>query len=117
VNVFTHLHIALTALTTGAICLALALWRMSGPRRLPLSILIGLISAAAVYLYRASANLVPLNQDGISGFSANDWLAPVVVFVALSVFADLVGPMNHERFAQIRGLATISAFAVNVVTI
>jgi hypothetical protein len=81
------------------------------------SILIGLISAGVVYLWRASANVAPLNQDGISGFSANDWLAPVVVFVALSVFADLVPPISRERFVQVRGLATISAFAVNVITI
>ena len=90
---------------------------MLGPHRLPISILVGLISAGVVYLWRASANVVPLNQDGISGFSANDWLAPVVVFVALSVFADLARPGNRERFVQVRALATISAFAVNVITI
>ena len=116
-NIFTHLHIALTALTTGVICLALAFWRLSGPRRVPMGVVIALISAGAVYLWRASANVGPLNQDGISGFSANDWLAPVIVFVALSVFADLVPPVNRERFLQVRGLATISALAVNVITI
>jgi hypothetical protein len=117
VNVFTHLHIALTALTTGVICFALAFWRLSGTRRLSLSVLIALFSAGAVYLWRVSANVVPLNQDGISAFSANDWLAPVIVFVALSVFAGLVPPISRARFVQVRGLATISAFVVNVVTI
>ena len=70
-----------------------------------------------VYLWRASANMPQLNNDGIPGFSANDWLAPVVTFVVLSVYADLVPPVNQRRFAQVRAAATIAAFAVNVITI
>ena len=58
-----------------------------------------------------------LNRDGLAGYSANDWLAPVVVFVVLSVYADLVPPSNERRFAQVRAAATIAAFVVNVVTI
>lgn len=117
VNVFSHLHIAVTALTAGAISFAISVWRMPSPRRLLWSLAIGLITAGAVYLFRASANVVALNQDGISGFSANDWLAPVVVFVALSVFAGVMPPTGDRRFFQVRGLATIAVFAVNVVAI
>ena len=58
-----------------------------------------------------------LNRDGLSGYSANDWLAPVITFVVLSVYADLFPPSNERRFAQVRAAATITAFVVNVVTI
>jgi len=76
------------------------------------------LAGAAVYLERASANMPQLNRDGVSGYSANDWLAPVVVtFVVLSVYADLFPPSNERRFAQVRAAGTITAFVVNVVTI
>jgi hypothetical protein len=117
VNVFSHLHIAVTALTAGVICFAIALWRIPPPRQFLWSIAIGLITAGAVYLWRASANVAALNQDGIGGLSANDWLAPVVVFVALSVFADLMPPIGDRRFAQVGALATVAVFAVNVIAI
>ncbi|MFI6951427.1 winged helix-turn-helix domain-containing protein [Streptomyces sp. NPDC050422] len=37
---------------------------------------VGLLSGASVFLWRASANMPQLNDDGLPGFSANDWLAP-----------------------------------------
>lgn len=116
-DIFTHAHIALTALVTGAICLGISFWRIPGRRYAFLNVAIGLIAGLMVYLWRASANVASLNHDGIPGFSANDWLAPVLVFVALSVFADLVPPSDPRRFAQVRGAATLTAFAVNVITI
>ena len=116
-DIFTHGHIAVTALVTGTVCLAISWWRMPARRRAVLSVAIGVLAGSVVYLWRASANVVSLNRDGLPGFSANDWLAPVLVFVALSVFADLVPPSDPRRFAQVRGAATITAFAVNVITI
>jgi hypothetical protein len=35
-----------------------------------------------------------LNNDGVAGYSANGWLAPITVFVALSVYADMRSPAN-----------------------
>jgi hypothetical protein len=35
----------------------------------------------------------------------------------LSLYADLRPPVDRRRFAQARALATIAAFAVNVITI
>ena len=72
---------------------------------------------AAVLLWRISANMPQLNDDGLPGFSANDWLAPVVTYVALSAYADLRAPADPRRFAQTRALATVAARVVNVVTI
>jgi hypothetical protein len=78
---------------------------------------VGVIAAAAAYLWRASANMPQLNDDGLAGYSANDWLAPVITFVALTVYADLIPPANIPRFAQVRAASTIVALAVNVITI
>ena len=38
-------------------------------------------------------------------------------FDVLSVYADLFPPPDERRFAQVRAAATITAFAVNVITI
>ena len=116
-DVFSHVHIAATAATTGAICAGIGIWRLSGTRRTSAGLIVGALAGIAVYLLRASANMPQLNNDGIQGFSANDWLAPVIVFVILSVYADLFPPPDPRRFRQVRGAATLVAFVVNVVTI
>ena len=58
-----------------------------------------------------------LDNDGIPGCPANDWLAPVMVFAILSIYADLIPPADPHRFRQVRAAAAIVAFAVNVITI
>jgi len=47
----------------------------------------------------------------------HDWAAPVLVFVALSVYADLRAPADRRRYRQVRALCTLAALAVNVLTI
>jgi hypothetical protein len=114
---FSHAHIAATAGVAGLIAGAIGGWRFTGRERIVSAAAAAAITGLAVYLWRASANMAQLNNDGINGFSANDWLAPVIVFIALSVYADLRSPPNPARFAQVRAAATIVAFAVNVITI
>jgi hypothetical protein len=116
-DVFTRSHIALTAALTGVIAAGIGIWRFNDRRRLIGALTVGVLAAAAVFLWRASANMPQLNRDGLSGYSANDWLAPVIVYVVLSVYADLVPPTDDRRFAQVRAGATIAAFAINVITI
>jgi hypothetical protein len=116
-DVFTHTHIALTAASTGAITFGVAIWRLEGKRRWLAALTVAVLVAAVVYLWRASANMPQLNRDGLQGFSANDWLAPAVTFIALSVYVDLFPPADRRRFAQVRAAATIAAFAINVITI
>jgi hypothetical protein len=117
-NTFTHAHIAVTAAITGALAASVAVWRLPGLRRGVVDgLAVGVLAGLAVYLWRASANMPQLNSDGIAGYSANDWLAPVVTFVALSTYTDLRPPADPRRYAQIRAAATIIAFAVNVITI
>jgi len=116
-DTFSHAHIAATAATTGAICAGIGIWRLTGKRRAVTGLILGALAGFAVYLLRASANMPQLNNDGIQGFSANDWLAPAIVFVVLTVYADLVPPPDPRRFRQVRAAATIAAFAVNVITI
>jgi hypothetical protein len=117
IDAFSRTHIALTAVATGIIAAGIGSWRFKDRHRHLEALTIGLLTAAAVFLWRASANMPQLNRDGLEGFSANDWLAPVIVYIALSVYAALHPPDDTHRFAQVRAGATIAAFAINVITI
>lgn len=109
-------HIAITAAITAALALAAAAWRL--PRSMLIDQLaVAVLAFAAVLLWRLSANMPQLNNDGLPGFSANDWLAPVLTYIILSGYADLRSPADPRRFAQTRTLATIAALIINVVTI
>ena len=109
-------HITVTAAITAALALAAAVWRL--PRTMLVDQLaVAVLTFAAVLLWRWSANMPQLNDDGLPGFSANDWLAPVLTYVVLAAYADLRGPAEPRRFAETRALATIAALVVNVVTI
>ncbi|WBP85122.1 hypothetical protein [Kitasatospora cathayae] len=113
---FSHAHIALTATVTGVIALAGAAWRL--PRSAWADITaVALLSGVSVFLWRASANMPQLNDDGLPGFSANDWLAPVLTYVFLGVYARLRPPAEPRRFGQAQAIATLASLAVNVVTI
>jgi hypothetical protein len=114
---FTTAHIAATAAITGAVALAAGLLVLGRRRGLPESVVIAFLAAGAVFLWRKSANMPQLNNDGLSPFSANDWLAPMLTYVVLGVYASVRRPGNDRRFAQARALAVLAAFAVNVVTI
>src|SRR5438270_4713894 len=111
--IFSVGHIMLTAAITSALALIIALWRL--PRSAwPDILAVTVLSGVAVLLWRLSANMPALNDDGLPGFSANDWAAPVLTFVFLSLFADLRAPTDPDRYRQARALATL---AVNVITI
>ena len=116
-DVFTRGQFAFTAGCTAVIVFAFAIWRLAGRRAWLVRVAVAVLAGGAVYLWRASANMPQLNRDGISGYSANDWLAPVVTFVVLTVYADLFPPADPRRFRQLRAAATLTAFAVNVITI
>lgn len=117
-EVFTTAHIALTAVISGilAFLAALIIARPCSEAVLE-SVVIGVLTAAAVFLWRKSANLPQLNTDGLQGFSANDWLAPVLTFVWLSVYRLLRPPHDPTRYGRAIGAAAIIALAVNVITI
>ena len=113
---FSAIHIALTATLTGVLALAAAAWRL--PRTAwPDVVAIGVLSAASVFLWRISANMPQLNSDGLPGFSANDWLAPVLTYICLSAYADLRSPSDPRGHGQIRTVAVVISLVVNVVTI
>jgi hypothetical protein len=113
---FGATHIALTATLTGVLALAAAAWRL--PRTAwPDVVAIGVLSAAAVFLWRISANMPQLNSDGLPGFSANDWLAPAMTYLFLSAYADLRSPGDPRRYGQIRTIVVAISLVVNVVTI
>jgi hypothetical protein len=81
------------------------------------SVAIAILATGAVFLWRKSANMPQLNNDGLPPFSANDWLAPVLTSVVLGMYATVRRPASDRRFAQACALAVLIAFIVNVVTI
>src|SRR5213078_2063762 len=88
-SLFSTGHIALTAAISGVLAAAVGLLWLRGEHRALDSLALGVLSAAAVFLLRKSANMPQLNDDGLSGFSANDWLAPTVTYVVLGVYGAL----------------------------
>ncbi|OLZ61213.1 hypothetical protein AV521_44175 [Streptomyces sp. IMTB 2501] len=115
-EVFTTAHIGLTAAITGVLALAVAVWRLPRAAWADMAA-VAVLSAASVYLWRTSANMTQLNTDGLPSFSANDWAAPVLTYVFLSLYADVRLPADPRRYAQTRALATLVSLAVNVITI
>ena len=116
-STFSTGHIALTGAISGSIAAAIAALWLRGEHRIIDALAIGVVTAAAVFLLRKSANLPQLNNDGLSGFSANDWLAPTVTWVALGVYGAFRPSGDQRRYQQARGAATGVAFAINVLTI
>jgi hypothetical protein len=114
---FTTAHIAATAAITGAVALIVSVVVLGRRCGVVESLAIGILAAGTVFLWRKSANMPQLNNDGLSPFSANDWLAPTLTYVVLGMYASVRRPGNDRRFAQARALAVLAAFAVNVVTI
>lgn len=114
---FSTGHIALTGAISGVIAAAIALAWQRGDQRTIDALAVGLLTAAAVFLLRKSANMPQLNNDGLAGFSANDWLAPTVTFAVLAIYGAFRPPREPRRYQQIAAAAAITAFAVNVVTI
>lgn len=113
---FSNLHILLTAAVTAVFAAGAALWRL--PRDVWTDIAaVTVLSGGSVFLFRASANMPQLNADGLPGFSANDWLAPVLTYLFLSAYAHLRPPADPGRYQQVSALATIASLVVNVVTI
>jgi hypothetical protein len=114
---FSTAHIAATAAITGAVALVASVLVLGRRRGVAESFAIALLSAGAVFLWRKSANMPQLNNDGLPPFSANDWLAPVLTYVVLGMYATVRRPWKDRRFSQARTLAVLAAFIVNVVTI
>lgn len=110
-------HIALTAAIAGIAAAVLASAVLRSRSGALESVAIGLLTAAAVFLFRKSANMPQLNDDGLQGFSANDWLAPAIVFILISLYGSVRPSGRQRRFDHVRALATLAAFVVNVVAI
>jgi hypothetical protein len=103
---------------TGAIlgfALAHVFWRLTVPW--VEALLLALVVAVSILLWRLAGNVGPLNEDPIAFVSPNDVLCPVVTYVCLSVYAGLRGTASHPQWVRIRAALTILSLAVNVVTI
>lgn len=107
---FSVAHITLTAVITAALAFAGAVWRL--PRRTAAGLtdvaVVAVLAFASVLLWRWSANMPPLNADGLQGFSANDWAAPILTYVLLGLYVDVRPPADPHRYGQTRaGLRSI----------
>jgi hypothetical protein len=116
VPVFSTGHIALTAAIAGVLSLLIIYWRLRPVSMGEMLLLTGVV-AASVFLWRLSANMPQLNDDGMPGFSANDWLCPVIAYVALRLWAALRPQDDPVRWGQTRALLALATLIVNVVTI
>ena len=116
-SLFSTSHIALTGAISGLLAAAAAIFWLRDEHRLLDAVAIGILTAAAVFLLRKSANMPQLNNDGLSGFSANDWLAPTVTYVVLGIYGAVRRPTEPRRYQQARAAATAIALAINVLTI
>ena len=113
---FTVLHIAVTAVVTAAAGLPVVLWRLRATYRAE-AVTLAVLAGAAVFAWRLSANMPALNADGAAPFSANDWAAPVLVYVVLGCYAGQRPPTDDRRFGQVRAALTLISLAVCVITI
>jgi hypothetical protein len=117
-EVFTTGHIAVTAAISGLVAFVGALLLLGGRRGAWVeSGTVAVLTAAAVFLWRKSANMPQLNTDGLRAFSANDWLAPTVTLAFLIVYKKIRQPGNNRGFDHAVAFATVAALIVNVVTI
>jgi len=114
--VFSTLHIVLTAALTAVVALIVGMWQLPRERWLD-AVAAAVLAGAAVALWRLSANMPQLNDDGLPSFSANDWAAPAMTYLFLSGYADVRPPLDDRRYRQLRILATLGSLVVNVITI
>ena len=114
--IFSTVHIALTAGLTGVLAGAVGWWRLGRPAWRQ-ALAVAVLAGAAVFLWRISANMPQLNDDGLPGFSANDWAAPMLAYLVLAGYGDLRVPTDPHRYRQVRVLVAVIALAVNVITI
>jgi hypothetical protein len=104
---FSAAHILLTAAITGVLVFGVAVWRL--PRgQWREALVVALLAGVSVFLWRLSANKPQLNDDGLPGFSANDWAAPVLTYVVLGGYADLRPPADARRYRQVCALPRVS---------
>src|SRR2546430_9097922 len=84
---FTTLHIALTAATVAVLTVAVGMWRLPH-RAWRQALVIALLSGAAVFLWRLSANKPDPHDDGLPRVSAHARAAPIPTHLTPATHAD-----------------------------
>jgi hypothetical protein len=113
-EIFSTLHIAVTAALTAVASVPIALRMLrSRPRAVETAIVAGLTTLG----WRLAANVDALNRDGTPWISGNDALAPIVTYILLGMYAALRPPTDLRRFELLRVALAAVAFVVNVVAI
>jgi len=79
--------------------------------------LLAFVVGLSVLAWRSAANVPLLNDDPIPPFSPNDFLCPLVTFVALELYAAFRKPGSLSNWERTRAWLTLVAFVVNVFAI
>ena len=120
-SVFPVWWVGLTAFAGVLASLAvLALWGRITHSKEPTrehTVLLALVVGLSIFAWRLSGNIPELNDDPIGALSPNDWLCPAITYLFLSVYGAFTMPASAVSWVKVRGLLTITSFAVNVVTI
>jgi hypothetical protein len=67
--------------------------------------------------WRSAGNVPLLNDDPIPPFSPNDFLCPMLTFVALELYAAFRQPSLPSNWEKTRAGLTLVSFVVNVLVI
>src|SRR5215207_6178420 len=87
-SVFPLWWIALTAGVALVVSILLLRWRLK-EFSFAEALLVATIVGLSVFFWRLSGNIKELNDDPLPPFSPNDWLCPLIVYVALGVYSRL----------------------------
>src|SRR4051812_49696160 len=88
---FTTLHIVATAALTTVVALIVGMWRLPRERWLD-TIAAAVLAGAAGALWRFSADMPPLNEEGVPRFFAHEWAAPPMTYPFLRGYAEFPPP-------------------------
>jgi hypothetical protein len=81
------------------------------------AVLLAIVVAFSILLWRAAGNTQLLNDDPMPLVSPNDVLCPIVTYVCLGLYAALRQFPHAQGWPRVRALLTLVSFVVNVVTI
>ena len=92
-------------------------WARDAAPRLGDAVLMSLVVAVSILLWREAGNTPALNDDPIPVVSPNDVLCPVITYVCLGILAGFRSNLGGAHWARVRALLTLVSLVVNVATI
>jgi hypothetical protein len=114
-------HVVVTAMSGGVFSLIVLVlydrWKPGTGIGGQDALIIAVVVALSILLWREAGNTAVLNDDPIPLVSPNDVLCPMVTYVCLSMLAGIRGTLQRPEWPRVCGILTLLSFAVNVATI